>query len=80
MNKTECAFCKGDYPSRFVNHLTVNAGTYLACPDCALEIINEAHGLPKNTPFQGEYAKEIYDDFQLWKANKTYEGNQNHAG
>ena len=33
------------------------------CPICALRTRNEMHGLPPDTPFQGEMAQQMYEDF-----------------
>jgi hypothetical protein len=37
-------------------------GVLIACPICALEEINELHGLPYGTPFKGEQAKHDYEE------------------
>jgi len=40
----------------------IDGGYMSVCGVCALEIRNEAFGLPEGTPFGGEMAQEIYEE------------------
>ncbi len=47
-----CPQCKQKYPGEIMM-----GGV---CPICALKNRNETHGMPANTPFQGEIASDLH--------------------
>lgn len=58
----KCNICKRKFPYHLVNMLYTSEGYTYACPICALKQTNKLHGLPENTPFQGEMAREYYEE------------------
>lgn len=60
---TKCGNCKRHFPDHLVNPLRTNAGPIRnVCPICALVELNRMHGLPLDTPFQGEQAQDFYEE------------------
>ena len=57
-----CARCKRVFPATILTIMRID-GSYTPpiCGICALEIKNQIHGLPANTPFQGEIAQDMVD-------------------
>lgn len=69
MNETTktCQRCKRTVPSHCVSPLVMGGGgeglrQIMLCAVCALEVRNADLGLPKNTPFQGEIANDMYEE------------------
>ena len=58
----KCSNCKRNFPSELVQPMFIDGGYMSVCGVCALEIRNEAFGLPEGTPFGGEMAQEIYEE------------------
>ncbi len=59
----KCAECEEEFPDEILSPMMVNGGyTASICGVCALAIRNETHGLPPNTPFQGEVAQWCYEE------------------
>jgi hypothetical protein len=58
----KCPECEIDYPEEYLNPLFIGtSATKPICAICALEWRNEHHGMPKNTPFTGTRAQELYE-------------------
>jgi hypothetical protein len=57
-----CPNCHNTFPSRLFAPMMTSAGAVTLCPICALEVRNELHGLPEDTPFQGEVARAMYEE------------------
>lgn len=62
-----CENCKIHAPDKFIQQFLQNHEEFRLCPDCALKTRNKFHGLPADTPFAGEMANELWEDFQQWK-------------
>lgn len=60
MTQQVCPRCKESFPSTVMSHLIGSDYKEPLCAICALKIRNQIHGLPKNTPFQGKIAQEMY--------------------
>ena len=62
MRLEKCHECGEKFPSEILSPMMV-CGEYtgLICGVCALKIRNETHGLPIDTPFQGEVAQWMYE-------------------
>lgn len=59
---SKCKECKFNYKNEEVMQpLITSKGTQLLCAICALKVRNQLHGLPENTPFQGEQAQYMYE-------------------
>ena len=70
MNK--CEHCCIEFPDEFYNPMWVNGGFMNYCPACALLVRNRLAGLPEKTPFKGEMAQQIVEDFNEWKEKNNY--------
>jgi hypothetical protein len=57
-----CPSCHNTFPSRLFAPMVTSAGTVVLCPICTLKVRNELHGLPEDTPFEGEIAQQIYEE------------------
>ena len=59
-----CQKCNRTFPPELVREMAIGEEGRLhyelMCPLCALEIINNLHGLPKGTPFRGRLAATMY--------------------
>lgn len=62
-----CEKCKIKFPDEFYSPFIHMGGQSCLCPECVLEKRNEIHGLPKGTPFRGQVAQQMLDDFKEWK-------------
>lgn len=60
--KRKCPKCKRKFSEHLIQPMFVNGGYLDLCPLCALELRNTIHGLPLDTPFQGEIAQELYEE------------------
>jgi len=59
----KCHECGEKFPSEILSQMRIGGGyTDLICGVCALKIRNKAHGLPMDTPFQGETAQWMYEE------------------
>jgi len=58
----KCHQCNRKFPSHLIAPMMIDSSTFMACPICALAIRNEMHGLPPDTPFQGEIAGAMYHE------------------
>jgi hypothetical protein len=58
----KCPLCGIQFPDHLVQPLHVGDKALVVCPICALEEINELHGLPYGTPFRGTQAKNDYEE------------------
>ncbi len=56
-----CPGCKRDFPADLLNTMVFNNARLLRCPLCALKLMNEATGLPADTPFRGPQAKALHE-------------------
>lgn len=67
MIKKNCTVCHRLFPARLIqNFFSSSEGNRWLCPICALEKRNEIHGLPPNTPFEGEQAQALYEEAIQW--------------
>ena len=57
----KCSICKRKFPEYLINYLMSGEINIWCCPICGLRLRNEMHGLPKDTPFHGEMAKQNYE-------------------
>jgi hypothetical protein len=57
-----CPNCHNTFPARLLAPLITNEGAFELCPICALKVRNALHGLPEDTPFQGEIAQQMYEE------------------
>ena len=56
-----CEYCNKD--RLVLSPMFTSEGVYQSiCAICALFVKNDVHGLPQNTPFDGEIARQMYDD------------------
>ena len=58
-----CDHCKNSYKDKYIQPFVSHHGYQYVCPKCALELRNEIHDLPPDTPFSGGYSKDLYDEF-----------------
>ena len=68
----ECPECHKSFPSHLIQPMIGFLPPRDMCPICALRIRNEEHGLPKDTPFQGEIAKEMHEEAKRFLKEKSY--------
>lgn len=68
MANAYCEYCLRTYPKGFVQPFVTEKGSHMACPNCALELLNDRHGLPKDTPFRGPMARALHESFNNWLA------------
>lgn len=61
-----CNECDRKFPAHLIQPLVSNTYTILLCPLCALRIRNVAHGLPIDTPFNGEMANQLWQEANKW--------------
>ena len=64
--RRKCSVCLRLFPIHLVQPMVIDGDSWYACPLCALEIRNEHAGLPPDTPFQGEIAKQMYDEAEKY--------------
>ena len=58
-----CALCKRQFPDGCcAPYFASGRATEVVCGVCALKERNALHGLPSNTPFQGEMAQMTYEN------------------
>ena len=68
----KCQKCKRNYPDRLINNGNFNGEWIDCCPICALKMRNEIHGLPPETPFNGEIAQGMYDEAVAYAKKHGY--------
>jgi hypothetical protein len=61
-NMEKCINCNIKFPDHLIQPLFHNGDYSPMCPICALQKINDLHGLPANTPFHGEMAQASYEE------------------
>lgn len=62
-----CELCTIEFPEHLIEGLVLGDRVVPdCCPICALEEINEAHGLPYGTPFGGEQARRNHDEANVF--------------
>jgi hypothetical protein len=65
----ECDKCRWDYPVHLLNPIVSSEGYSVpVCGICALQIINEAHGI-RRTRFGGEQAEATRQGALAWRRN-----------
>jgi hypothetical protein len=69
-----CPNCNNTFPSRLLAPMTTSAGTFVLCPICTLKVRNALHGLPEETPFQGEIAQQMYEEALAYVKNGESSG------
>ena len=57
-----CDVCKRKFPDGCCAPMLGTTSHRCICGVCALEERNRVHGLPPNTPFQGEMAQLTYEN------------------
>lgn len=56
----QCPTCNKNLPDECFSDLVINTTRVCCCAVCALQKKNEAHGLPKDQPFEGEQAHAMF--------------------
>jgi hypothetical protein len=67
----KCEKCAVNYPNNLVQPFISSEGNYWLCGICARDVKNKMHGLPLDTPFQGEEAQRIYDRCKTFLARRN---------
>lgn len=63
-----CQVCDAEFPDHLIAPMLTTRGNFQQiCPLCALQIRNQQHGLPPDTPFTGTIAGEMWEE-----AHKLY--------
>lgn len=55
-----CLCCLRNFPEELLSVVVSSEGRDVMCPLCALKRRNEMHGLPPETPFQGQIAAAMH--------------------
>lgn len=70
-----CVKCEEEFPDEILSPMIGGGGPEgLMCGVCALKERNEFHGLPEDTPFQGEIAQQFYEQALAIKERRKNAG------